>query len=224
MAGDLRGGLGRGAGVRTAGMTSAPTIGAIRTPYNGHLFRSRLEARWAVFFDALGIPYDYEPEAYSNGKIWYLPDFWLPDQGAFWEVKGIAGEDTDKIEMLALLTGKNVYVVSFPPWEYRDYDKGCVAYLTTKLSPERIEAERSNVPPDEWMHSDEEIAAGYEVWEDSPFFWCQCPKCRTWGVQYSAYGGRNCSCDVYEKADAGYDAVARAAEVARTHSFWEPRL
>lgn len=26
---------------------------AIQTEYNGYLFRSRLEARWAVFFDAL---------------------------------------------------------------------------------------------------------------------------------------------------------------------------
>jgi hypothetical protein len=26
--------------------------------YNGYRFRSRLEARWAVFFDMLGVPYD----------------------------------------------------------------------------------------------------------------------------------------------------------------------
>jgi hypothetical protein len=28
------------------------TIQAIETVYRGHRFRSRLEARWAVFFDA----------------------------------------------------------------------------------------------------------------------------------------------------------------------------
>jgi len=31
---------------------------AIRTKYKEHLFRSRLEARWAVFFDALGIRWE----------------------------------------------------------------------------------------------------------------------------------------------------------------------
>ena len=31
------------------------TIAAIETEYCGYRFRSRLEARWAVFLDALGI-------------------------------------------------------------------------------------------------------------------------------------------------------------------------
>ena len=37
-------------------------IKPIETVYNGYRFRSRLEARWAVFFDAAGIEYEYEPE------------------------------------------------------------------------------------------------------------------------------------------------------------------
>ena len=49
---------------------------AIETMYNGYRFRSRLEARWAVFFDALGVKYEYEPEGFllPSGKC-YLPDF-----------------------------------------------------------------------------------------------------------------------------------------------------
>lgn len=52
------------------------TINAIETEYNGYKFRSRLEAKWAVFFDALGIDYEYEPEGFElqSGKK-YLPDF-----------------------------------------------------------------------------------------------------------------------------------------------------
>jgi len=65
-------------------------IKAIETVYNGYRFRSRLEARWAVFFDALGIEYQYEPEGFelSNG-VWYLPDFYLPtfNNGMWCEVK-----------------------------------------------------------------------------------------------------------------------------------------
>lgn len=60
----------------------------IETIYNGYRLRSRLEARWAVFFDALGIKWVYEPEGYDLGKLgYYLPDFWLIEIGCFAEVK-----------------------------------------------------------------------------------------------------------------------------------------
>lgn len=49
---------------------------AIQTRYKGYHFRSRLEARWAVFFDALGLEWEYEPEGFElSGGIRYLPDF-----------------------------------------------------------------------------------------------------------------------------------------------------
>lgn len=51
-------------------------IKPIETIYNGYRFRSRLEARWAVFFDELGVQYEYEPEGFEmpSGNR-YLPDF-----------------------------------------------------------------------------------------------------------------------------------------------------
>lgn len=59
-----------------SGGLSMSEIKPIQTIYNGYHFRSRLEARWAVFFDALNIKYEYEPEGYvlPNGTC-YLPDF-----------------------------------------------------------------------------------------------------------------------------------------------------
>jgi hypothetical protein len=48
-------------------------MNAIPTHYNGINFRSRLEAKWARFFDLLGWPYEYEPID-LNG---YIPDFVL---------------------------------------------------------------------------------------------------------------------------------------------------
>lgn len=71
-------------------------IKAIETIYNGHRFRSRLEARWAVIFDALGIEWQYESQGFQCGgrvsgaeQNWaYLPDFWLPKEKLFVEVKG----------------------------------------------------------------------------------------------------------------------------------------
>ena len=55
---------------------------AIQTEYKGYLFRSRLEARWAVFFDACGVRWEYEPEGYDLGDgIYYLPDFLFVEGG-----------------------------------------------------------------------------------------------------------------------------------------------
>ena len=38
---------------------------AIPTFYNGIEFRSRLEARWAIFFDKMNIRYEYEKECFQ---------------------------------------------------------------------------------------------------------------------------------------------------------------
>lgn len=72
------------------------TIKAIETTYSDCRFRSRLEARWAVFFDAMGIQWRYEPEGFEvrspfgeGGASWpYLPDFYLPATKTWVEVKG----------------------------------------------------------------------------------------------------------------------------------------
>lgn len=66
----------------------------IETRYAGCRFRSRLEARWAVFFDSLGVTWEYEPQGFHVGPEGrpYLPDFRLDRAGGLrplWvEVKG----------------------------------------------------------------------------------------------------------------------------------------
>lgn len=65
------------------------TIPAIETRYAGCHFRSRIEARWAVFFDHLGIGWEYEPQGFDLDSGPYLPDFLLDiGDGVWWEVKG----------------------------------------------------------------------------------------------------------------------------------------
>lgn len=60
----------------------------INTIYKGYSFRSRLEARWGVFLDALEIQWRYEDEGYDCGSAgWYLPDFFLPKEQWIVEVK-----------------------------------------------------------------------------------------------------------------------------------------
>jgi hypothetical protein len=63
------------------------TLKAIQTAYRGYRFRSRLEARWAVFLDAAAIEWDYEIEGFNLDGTYYLPDFWLRRSQAFLEIK-----------------------------------------------------------------------------------------------------------------------------------------
>ena len=63
-------------------------IKAIETRYGGCRFRSRLEARWAVFFDACDIKWEYEPEGFIlDDGTKYLPDFYLTDLDTYIEIK-----------------------------------------------------------------------------------------------------------------------------------------
>lgn len=95
-------------------MTS--TIKPIETFYRGYRFRSRLEARWAVFFDALSINWDYEPQGYQLPEMGaYLPDFFLhfepedydrrrfPNAGKWIEIKPLepSGDELLKLGMLS---------------------------------------------------------------------------------------------------------------------------
>ena len=63
-------------------------IKAIETEYDGHRFRSRLEARWAVFFNAVGLTYEYEIEGFEMDGTRYLPDFYIPSLNRWFEIKG----------------------------------------------------------------------------------------------------------------------------------------
>ena len=81
-------------------------IQTLPTFYAGTKFRSRLEARWAIFFDHCGIKWEYEPEGYllEDGTC-YLPDFLIHglvgrvEGDLFVEVKGaLTSEDSVKIE------------------------------------------------------------------------------------------------------------------------------
>lgn len=49
----------------------------IETRWKGWRFRSRTEARWAVFLEAAGIQFEYEPEGVVLPSGPYLPDFRL---------------------------------------------------------------------------------------------------------------------------------------------------
>lgn len=84
-------------------------IKPIETEYAGYKFRSRLEARWAVFFDACGVDWEYEPQGYTlQDGTKYLPDFLLhgveldsldlhkEETDLYVEVKGVVTDDAKR--------------------------------------------------------------------------------------------------------------------------------
>lgn len=152
---------------------------AIETRYKGYRFRSRLEARWAVFFDALGVEWEYEKEGYDLGEHgWYLPDFWLPEQACWIEIKGKTPTDTEWNKAMALssLTETRLYLFFGPiPSDATacgpSYEESDSAYLFT-AGPEYIRG-----------HTEE--AGG-----DIHHCWCECPDCGAVGIRFDARADR----------------------------------
>lgn len=144
---------------------------AIETEYAGCRFRSRLEARWAVFFDAAGVEWAYEVEGYELPSGRYLPDFWLPDIG-FYEVKGQKPTDDEdrKASELAELTGKRV----FTAWGGIPFDVNETGYQEGDTSA--------------GFHRDIRLDGGM----DFNYAWCRCPWCGRIGIEYEGRGARVC--------------------------------
>lgn len=91
-------------------------IKPISTRAYGCYFRSRLEARVAVYFTELGYHWRYEPEGYELPSGYYLPDFWVVDESGksfFVEVKQFppTEEEGQKCIELENLTKQEVAVI-----------------------------------------------------------------------------------------------------------------
>jgi hypothetical protein len=105
----------------------------LQTHYKGTLFRSRLEARWALFFDTLGIDWEYEPEKVALGGVAgnIIPDFWLPTlevegsykSGAFAQIKPPPRDTAEDKEP------------SITDWSTRKLVMQCIALANTKSFP-----------------------------------------------------------------------------------------
>jgi hypothetical protein len=114
----------------------------IQTEYRGFRFRSRLEARWAVFLDALNADWTYEVEGFDLDGIWYLPDFWVRDWDTWIEIKGPTPTDDEeeKCDSLARHSGKKVLLLHGDPWSENDKNKynivlfNCQGHLDERTS------------------------------------------------------------------------------------------
>lgn len=80
-------------------------VAAIPTHYNSVQFRSRLEARWAAFFDLIGWKWDYEPLDFHG----WTPDFLIKGKvPALVEVKPVYFSEFEalSIEQAKVAAGK----------------------------------------------------------------------------------------------------------------------
>lgn len=144
---------------------------AIQTKYNGYHFRSRLEARWAVFFDTLEIKYEYEPEGFELPSGRYLPDFYLPeiDSGLWVEIKNAETEWSDTLSTtlieLAEMTGKPATLFRGEPM-----------LMIKSIDDRTIEY------PIFWGTNS----------GDSSYMFCECPWCKKIGFEFDGRGARVC--------------------------------
>lgn len=191
---------------------------AIETEYAGHRFRSRLEARWAVFFDKLGVKWLYEPQGYElgNGER-YLPDFWLPDMyNSCWvEVKGSPSE-ADMIKLHAATAADGLplsYEVGARPVDALEPQQlGALAETIPRiLLLGDLPRVRSGVPFRQWMTV--LTAAGPAL--QQAFWWVQLDlvgRCHSWRTLDDFTGS--------EAPNVAYDeAVEDAVGAARKARF-----
>lgn len=95
-------------------------IKAIETHLYGYKFRSRLEARWAIFLSRLGIKWEYEFEGFVlPNRECYLPDFYLPtfNGGMYVEVKPkeLTPEERENCWQLCIGLETNVWLAVGTP-------------------------------------------------------------------------------------------------------------
>lgn len=89
----------------------------IQTTFNDRRYRSRLEARYAYLLHSCALEFQYEREGFDLPVKRYLPDFWLPTLGIWFEVKGWTPSqlEQDLCQSLANETGRRVAVACGDP-------------------------------------------------------------------------------------------------------------
>lgn len=101
------------------------------THFDGVWFRSRLEARWAAYFEGAHIPWEYEPEGHVVSRKVYIPDFRIGGKNGSWvEVKGSEdwtdrhrlGEFADQVAPIVVVSDLPLYAGwqtgVEPAWRY----------------------------------------------------------------------------------------------------------
>jgi len=179
------------------------------TKWNDTSFRSRLEARWAIFFDTMRpkIPYEYEPELIATPWGAYLPDFWLPTLRTFFIVKPdmISKEEEAKVAWLAE-QGFGAFIAEGPiPKTFSLNGGWSIDFVGQELYEPRGGGQ--------WLFNPSGVH-----WDNQVTF-CQCSKCGIVGIVWSGLADRLCECSGDNRNYGRRDLLERALANARNHRF-----
>ena len=119
------------------------------TDYKGVYFRSRLEVKWCMFFESLGVRFEYEPESKRTTRGQYVPDFYFRSLKTWVEIKGThpTEKELTKIKDVCRSTNKIGFIISGYPKAYTKSvephlaNAGC-HYITKKGVSYRISVDK----------------------------------------------------------------------------------
>jgi hypothetical protein len=164
----------------------------LETFLNGRKYRSRLEARWSIFFDRLGIRYQYEPVIFPG----YLVDFFIPQQPRFCENTCFEIKPSDLAESETNQLG-DFATENLP------------IYVLTELP------DLDGDPPGDGYYY---FGRG---WDNNQRF-CVCSHCGIYGIRYEGRSERlSCLCtkDGDRGENYGDPRLIQAAQFALKHRF-----
>ncbi len=187
-------------------------IKVIETLYHGIRFRSRLEARWAVFFDGLDIKYLYEPEGYNLNNIYYLPDFWSYTLNAYIEVKGILNKkDSLKCYLLCEHLQTEVIILGELPMFTNDGYYSASPVLSWLMPVDKNADIDDRIP-----HPVHDLICGEETKDQLPGFY-ECRGCGHIKLE-SSHAGGGCICG-HESYGCLSKKIVDAFAIARQYRF-----
>jgi hypothetical protein len=179
------------------------SITAIPTVYNERRYRSRLEAKWASFFDLVGWRHEYEPM--DLGK--WSPDFALFPSGGgriYVEVKPITQIDravADRIGQYAVPGETEVLLLGLAP------------------GPSTLGAPLSRTSLG-WTTD----ASYKEVWfEEALLVWSESTGNMDYSHAYGCYRGRVSGCQAHKSDPVSLDSLNRHWSEACNRVQWHKR-
>jgi len=117
---------------------------AKRTEYDGYTFRSRNEAKWAVFFNYMRIEYVYEERDIQDRYSRVLPDFYLPKLNVYVEVKRddfskeVRDSHIRKYGVIPRTTGKPCMIAYGNPYKCissREWNESVLLFNAVRAAP-----------------------------------------------------------------------------------------
>lgn len=182
---------------------------AIATAYSHVTFKSRLEARWAAFFDLMGWQWTYEPYDLDG----WIPDFQVGTVGTLVEVKPFNTNEewmpvARKIEMASFARGSvtKILLLGASPYNFEQW-KTAIG-LSMRVWPQEIDGQ---------IDSCVDKAVAGPLWGNGPVVCQECYldwRCLISGIHH---GSAHC---VYTRGQGNTDFVWEAWRKASNATQW----